>query len=82
MVVPKKNGKFKKWVDFKKLNTTTNKDPYTLPFTNEVINIVFEHEVYTSLNKISKYHQISITSQDELLTLSLLMLSFKPNLGT
>jgi hypothetical protein len=65
VVVPKKNGKFKKWIDFKKLNTTTKKDPYTLPFTNEVINIVVEHEVYTSLNKISKYHQISIASQDQ-----------------
>jgi len=34
-------------MDFKKLNATTNKDPYPLVFTNEVINIVVGHELYT-----------------------------------
>jgi hypothetical protein len=34
--VPKKNGKFIICVDFKKLNITTKKDPYLLPFTDEV----------------------------------------------
>jgi hypothetical protein len=35
MVVPKKNGKLKICVDFRKLNVATKKDPYPLPFTNE-----------------------------------------------
>jgi hypothetical protein len=35
VVVPKKNGKLKIYVDFRKLNATTKKDPYPLPFTNE-----------------------------------------------
>jgi hypothetical protein len=47
-VVPKKNGKLKICVDFQKLNATTKKDPYPLPSTDEVINIVAKHEVYTS----------------------------------
>jgi hypothetical protein len=34
--VPKKNGKMKFCVDFKKLNKATKKDPYPLPFSNEV----------------------------------------------
>jgi hypothetical protein len=42
-------------VDFNKLNTTT-KDPYSLPFTNEVINTIIGHEVYTFLDKFSRYH--------------------------
>jgi hypothetical protein len=46
----KKNGKLKICVDFKKLNVATKKDSYLLPFTNEVINIVARHEVYTFLN--------------------------------
>jgi hypothetical protein len=43
----KKNGKLKICVDFKKLNVATKKDPYPLPFIDEVINIIIRHEVYT-----------------------------------
>jgi hypothetical protein len=38
-----KNGKLKICVNFKKLNATTKKDPYPLPFIDEVINIVARH---------------------------------------
>jgi hypothetical protein len=43
-------------VDFKKLNAITKKDPYPLPFIDEVINIVNGHEVYTFLDGYSRYH--------------------------
>ncbi len=65
IVVPKKNGKLKICVDFRKLNVATKKDPYPLPFTNEVINIVAKHEVYTFLNGFFGYHHISIASKDK-----------------
>jgi len=39
----------------KKLGAPT-KNPYMLLFTNEVINIVAGHEVYTFLNGFFKYH--------------------------
>jgi hypothetical protein len=38
VVVPKKNGKFRICVNFRKMNATTKKDPYPLPFTYEVLN--------------------------------------------
>ncbi len=57
-VVPKKNGKFIICVDFRKLNVATEKNPYMLPFTDEVITIVVGHEVYTFLNGFARYHQI------------------------
>jgi hypothetical protein len=38
VVVLKKNGKLKICVDFRKLNATTKKDPFPLPFTYEVLN--------------------------------------------
>ncbi len=53
------------YVDFKKLNATTKKDPYPLPFTNELINIVIGHKVYTFLDEFSKYHRKSITLEDQ-----------------
>ncbi len=64
VIVPKKNGKLKICVDFKKLNVTTKKDPYPLPFTNEVLNIVVRYEAYSFLDGYSRYHQISIAPKD------------------
>jgi len=59
-----KNGKWRICVDFRKLNVTTNKAPNPLPFTNEVINTIVGHEVYTFLDGLSRYHEISIASKD------------------
>jgi hypothetical protein len=39
-----------------KLNAAIKKDPYSLPFIDEFINIVVGHEVYTFLDEFSKYH--------------------------
>jgi hypothetical protein len=38
VVVPRKNGKLKIYINFIKLNAATKKNPYPLPFTNEVLN--------------------------------------------
>jgi len=56
VVVLKKNGKLRIYVDFKKFNVTTKKDLYMLPFIDEVINIITGHEVYTFLDGFSRYH--------------------------
>jgi hypothetical protein len=53
VIVPKKNGKLKICIDFRKLNVATKKDPYPLPFTNEVLNIVAGYEAYSFLNRYS-----------------------------
>ncbi len=63
IVVPKKNGKFKICADFKKLNVAIKKDPFPLPFTNEVLNIVVGCEAYSFLDGYFGYHQISIASK-------------------
>jgi hypothetical protein len=56
VVVPKKNGKLKICEDFRKFIIATKKDPYMLPFIDEVINIIIGHEVYTFLDGFSRYH--------------------------
>ncbi len=61
VVVPKKNGKWKICIDFKKLNAPAKKDPYPLSFTNEVINIITRYEAYSFLDGYLGYHQIFIT---------------------
>jgi len=40
VVVPKKNGNLRICIDFRKLNAATKKDPYPLPFTDEVMNTI------------------------------------------
>jgi hypothetical protein len=53
---PKKNGKLRICVDFRKLNATTKNDLYPLPFTYEVINTIVGHKVYTFLERFLGYH--------------------------
>jgi hypothetical protein len=40
VIVPKKIGKLKICVDFRKLNKTTKKNPYPLPFSDEPLPIM------------------------------------------
>jgi hypothetical protein len=51
-------------IDFKKLNATIKKDPYPLPFTYEVLNIIAGYEAYSFLDGYSRYHQIFIVLED------------------
>jgi len=44
VVVPKNNIKLHICIDFRKLNATTRKDPYPLPFTDKVLDKVVGHE--------------------------------------
>jgi hypothetical protein len=65
IVIPKKNCKLRICIDFKKLNVATKKDPYPLPFTNEMLNTVTGYEAYSFLDGYLRYHQISITLVDK-----------------
>jgi len=65
VVVPTKNGRLKICIDFRKLNVTTKKDPYQLPFTNKVLNMVVRYEAYSFLDGYSRYHQIFIALEDK-----------------
>jgi len=65
VIVPKKNGKLKICIDFRKLNATTTKDSFLLPFTYEVLNTVTRYEAYSFLNGYSRYHQIFIALEEK-----------------
>jgi hypothetical protein len=51
-------------MDFQKLNIATKKDPYPLPFMEEVLNMVPRHVFYSFLDDFSGYHQIIIALED------------------
>ncbi len=65
VVVPKKNGKLRICINFKKLNAATKKDPYPLPFKDELLNTIARYEAYSFLDGYSRYHQISIALEDK-----------------
>ncbi len=67
-VIPPKNGKLKVCIDFKKLNATTMKDPYPLPFIDEVLNMIAGYDAYFFLDGYLKYHQIFIFLEDKYYT--------------
>ncbi len=50
MVIPKKNGKLVINGDFRKLNVKTKKDPFPLPFIDEVLNTVVGCEAFSFLD--------------------------------
>jgi hypothetical protein len=52
------------WLSPTVINVAINKDPYPLPFTNEVLNIVARYEVDYFLDGYSGYHQIFIALND------------------
>jgi hypothetical protein len=64
VIIPKKNGKLRIYIDFRKLNVTTKKDPYPLPFTEEMLNKIAGYEAYSFLDGYSRYHQIFIALED------------------
>jgi len=65
VIVIKKNGKLKLYIDFRKLNADTKKDPYPLSFIDEVLNIVIRYKAYSFLDGYLGYHQISIALKDK-----------------
>jgi hypothetical protein len=64
VVIPKKNGKLRICIDFKKLNATIKKDPYLLRFTYGMLNMITWYETYSFLDGYSRYHQMFMAPKD------------------
>jgi hypothetical protein len=68
-MVPKKFDKLCICVNFRKLNAIMKKDSYRLRFTEEVLDMVVGHKVYSFLDGFSSYHQIMRTLEDQYKTI-------------
>ncbi|MCO5604718.1 hypothetical protein L7F22_058888 [Adiantum nelumboides] len=60
VVVPKENGKLKVCVDQRKLNAQAIKDPFSLPFTDMMLDEIAGHEMYSFMDGYSGYNQLKI----------------------
>ena len=64
VVVPKKNGKLRVCVDYRKLNAQTVKDPFPLPFTDMMLDEVAGHQMYSFMDGYSGYNQLALAPED------------------
>ncbi|KAL3678283.1 hypothetical protein R1sor_021239 [Riccia sorocarpa] len=65
VIVSKKNGTLRVCVDYRKLNEHTVKDPYPLPFIDDILDKVAGKEAYTFMDGFSGYNQVSIATEDQ-----------------
>ena len=65
VVTPKKNGKWRIYVDYKPLNAATKRNHFPLLFQDEILNKVAGHERYTVCDDYSRYFHISIAEGDQ-----------------
>jgi hypothetical protein len=63
--VPKKNDKLHICVDYQKLNAQTEKDPFSLPFLDSILNLVVGHEMYSFMDGYSSYNQVKMAKKDK-----------------
>ena len=65
ILVPKKNGKWRMVVDYRKLNDITIKDAYPLPYIEEILFSIGNKVKYlTTLDLFSGFHQIPMEKED------------------
>jgi hypothetical protein len=65
LVVLKKNAKLRVYVEYRKLNAATITNAFPLLFTDEVLDTVVGHEMYSFLDGFSGYNQIRIAEEDK-----------------
>jgi hypothetical protein len=58
VIVPKKNGKWRICVDYKELNKATQKDHFSFPFIDQVLDTLAGKKLFYFLDSFSGYNQI------------------------
>ena len=64
MVVKKKNGKWWVCVEFTDLNKACSKDPFAMPWIDQLIDATIGHPWMSFLDVFQGYHQIPLTLDD------------------
>ena len=64
VVVKKKNGKWRVYVDFKDLNKACPKDPFPMPRIDRLVDSTVGHPRMSFLDAFRGYHQIPLAAED------------------
>lgn len=65
VLVPKKNGKWRIYVDYRELNKATKKDHFPFPFIDQVLDGLARKKLFSFLDGFSGYNQIQINLEDQ-----------------
>ena len=65
VVVKKKNGKWWVCVEFTDLNKACSKDPFPMPWIDQLIDATIGHPWMSFLDVFQRYHQIPLTLDDQ-----------------
>jgi len=65
VIVPKKNGKARFSVDYRRLNNITKKDAYLLPRMEDCLVSLGDAQVFTSLDCTAAYRQVLLRKDDQ-----------------
>jgi hypothetical protein len=65
MVVPKKGGKIKVYVDYRDLNKASSKDNFPLIHIDVIVDNVARSSTYSFMNGFSRYNQIKMANKDK-----------------
>jgi len=65
VIVPKKNGKARFCVDYRRLNNITKKDAYPLPRLEDFLDSLGDAQVFTSLDCTAGYWQVPLRKKNQ-----------------
>ena len=65
MVVKKKNGKWRVYVDFTDLNKAYQKDSFPMPQLDQLVDATVGHPWMSFLDAFQGYHQIPLALEDQ-----------------
>ena len=65
VVVKKKNGKWRVYIDFTDLNKAYPKDPFPLPKIDQLVDATSGHQRMSFLDVFQRYHQIALNPTDQ-----------------
>jgi len=65
VLVPKKNGRWRLYVDYRLINNITIKDVYSLPKIQEIFDALKDATIFSTIDLFSGYHQIPMLVDDQ-----------------
>jgi hypothetical protein len=68
ILVRKKSGKWRMCVDYTSLSKACPKDPFPLPYIDQVVDSILGYETLCFIEAYSGYHQITMKESDQLAT--------------